>query len=338
MAKIITKTDKIITREAKVNGLITLTLLGAALSAYAMGETYYVNLLSRIIIFAIAGIGLNFALGYGGMVSLGHAAFFGLGAYVAGIAAFHFSEESQFLLGIGGTNQMLLIWPITIIVSAVFALLIGIISLRTTGVYFIMITLAFAQMIYYFAISWPRYGGEDGLLMLSRNQLSLFGHSIDTDNEIIFFLLCFTLFILILFISSKMLHARFGTALEVARMNDVRLATAGINPFPIKLTAFIFSAIIVGLAGALFADLNRFVSPDLISWQMSGEIIIFILLGGVGRLFGPVIGATLFVLLETVIGGYTEHWKLFLGLVLLAIVLFGKGGLMQLLAGKKRHV
>ncbi|HIP76548.1 MAG TPA: branched-chain amino acid ABC transporter permease, partial [Psychromonas hadalis] len=190
------------------------------------------------------------------------------------------------------------------------------------------------------------YGGEDGLLILARNQFSFNeinngvnnGISIDTDNELIFFLICFILLIFILFISARMLHSRFGNALEVARMNDVRLATAGINPFPIKLTAFVFSAMIVGLSGALFADLNRFVSPSLMSWQMSGEIIIFILLGGVGRLFGPVLGATLFVLLETFIGGYTEHWKLFLGLVLLAIVLFGKGGLMQLLAGDKHHV
>ena len=329
-------------KETRINILMSGLLLGAALIAYFMGETYYVNLISRIIIFSIAGVGLNFALGYGGMVSLGHAAFFGIGAYVAGISAFHFGEETQFIFGLNGTNQMPMIWLISIGVTAIFALFIGIISLRTTGVYFIMITLAFAQMIYYFAISWPTYGGEDGLLMLARNQFSLFGESntqniIDTDNELSFFMICFTLLIFILIISSRMLHARFGTALEVARMNDVRLATAGINPFPIKLTAFVFSAMIVGLAGALFADLNRFVSPSLMSWQMSGEIIIFILLGGVGRLFGPVIGATLFVLLETIIGGYTEHWKLFLGLVLLAIVLFGKGGLMQLLAGDKHH-
>jgi branched-chain amino acid transport system permease protein len=196
-----------------------------------------------------------------------------------------------------------------------------------------MITLAFAQMIYYFALSWPTYGGEDGLLMLSRNQLPL----LDSDNDLHFFTLCFAVLIFSLAFTSRIMSARFGAALDVARMNETRLATAGINPYPIKLTAFILSAIIVGLAGALFADLNRFVSPDLMSWQMSGEIIIFILLGGVGRLYGPVIGATLFVLLETFIGGYTEHWKLFLGLILLIIVLFAKGGLMQLLAGDKRH-
>lgn len=320
-------------REIIVNGAILGALLVIAITLYLMGESYYVNLVSRVVIFAITGVGLNLALGYGGMVSLGHAAFFGLGAYVSGIAAFHFGESSEFITGIAGTNQMIIIWLITICVSAFAALIIGLISIRTTGVYFIMITLAFAQMLYYLAISFPNYGGEDGLLMLARNQFPL----LDTDNEIHFFLICFGLLLLSLGLTSRIMSARFGAALDVARINDVRLATAGINPYPIKLTAFVLSAIITGLAGALFADLNRFVSPDLMSWQMSGEIIIFILLGGVGRLYGPVVGAALFVLLETFIGGYTEHWKLFLGLVLLGIVLFAKGGLIQLLAGDKRH-
>ncbi len=320
-------------RETIVNGLALLTIFIAAIWLNLLGESYYVNLVSRVVIFAIAGVGLNLALGYGGMVSLGHAAFFGLGAYVSGIAAFHFGDGSEFIAGFSGTNQMITIWVISIIVTAFFALIIGLISIRTTGVYFIMITLAFAQMIYYFALSWPTYGGEDGLLMLSRNQFPF----LDSDNDIHFFALCFGLLIVSLFLTSRIMSARFGAALDVARMNEVRLATAGINPYPIKLTAFVFSAIIVGLAGALFADLNRFVSPDLLSWQMSGELIIFILLGGVGRLYGPVIGAALFVLLETFLGGYTDHWKLFLGLILLIIVLFAKGGLIQLLAGDKRH-
>lgn len=320
-------------REVIVNSIILFTLVITAVVLYLLGENYYVNLVNRVVIFAIAGVGLNLALGYGGMVSLGHAAFFGLGAYVSGVAAFHFGESSLFLFGISGSNQLLIIWLITIIFTAVVALVIGLISIRTTGVYFIMITLAFAQMLYYFAISLPTYGGEDGLLMLSRNQFPF----IDMDNEISFFAICFAILLISLALTSRIMSARFGAALDVAKMNDIRLATAGINPFPIKLIAFIISAIITGLAGSLFAELNRFVSPSLMSWQMSGEIIIFILLGGVGRLYGPVIGAALFVLLETFIGGYTEHWKLFLGLVLLGIVLFAKGGLMQLLAGDKHH-
>ena len=152
-----------------------------------------------------------------------------------------------------------------------------------------------------------------------------------------FFSLCFVILVLSLLFTSRIIRSRFGSALEVARMNDVRLATVGINPYPIKLTAFIFSAIITAIAGSLFAELNRFVSPGMLSWQMSGEIIIFVLLGGVGRLYGPVVGAAMFVLLETFIGGFTEHWKLFLGLVLLIVVLYANGGLMKIVAGEKRH-
>ena len=174
-------------REILINGVILLTLLIAAIFLYLSGESYYVNLVSRLVIFAIAGVGLNLALGYGGMVSLGHAAFFGLGAYVSGIAALHFAESSEFIAGNAGTNQMLMVWLITILVTALTALLIGLISIRTTGVYFIMITLAFAQMIYYFAISLPTYGGEDGLLMLARNQFPI----LDTDDEFSFFAICF---------------------------------------------------------------------------------------------------------------------------------------------------
>ncbi len=150
-------------------------------------------------------------------------------------------------------------------------------------------------------------------------------------------MISFSVLIVTVLGSSRIVRSRFGTALEVARMNHIRLATVGIRPYPIKLTAFVISAVITGIAGALFADLNRFVSPDMLSWQMSGEIIIFILLGGVGRLSGPILGATLFVLLETIIGGYTEHWKLFLGLVLLIVVLYANGGLMKLVAGIKHH-
>jgi len=324
---------KHMSREGFINISILLILFISALVSYFLDQGYYVNLISRVTIFAIAGLGLNLALGYGGMVSLGHAAFFGLGGYIAGIGALHFSESSEFAFGLGGSNEMLVLWLIAIVLSAVLAFFIGLISLRTTGVYFIMITLAFAQMIYYFVISWSTYGGEDGLLISTRNQFLGF----ETDNEIFFFLISFAMLLLFIWISSRLIKSRFGTALNVARMNHVRLATVGINPFPIKLTAFVFSAIITTISGALFADLNRFVSPDMLSWHMSGEIIIFILLGGVGRLYGPVIGAVIFVILETVIGGYTEHWKLFLGLFLLGIVLFANGGLMQIIAGDKRH-
>jgi branched-chain amino acid transport system permease protein len=323
-------------REAVLNAGLAVLLLAAPLGALALGEPYYANLASRVAILALAGVGLNLALGYGGMVSFGHAAFFGIGGYVAGIsaqAAFNRAPAIAWPLEVMGSDAMLAIWPAAIVVSGVVAVAIGAISLRTSGVYFIMITLAFAQMIYYFAISWPEYGGEDGLSIYVRNGFP----GLDTYDPLHFFLICYGCLMLAIAVSWRIMGARFGAALMCARMNPERLATVGIEPFPVKLAAFVISAMIAGLAGALFADLNGFVSPSMLSWHTSGEIIIFVILGGVGRLFGPVAGAVLYVLMEHVLGGMTEHWQLLLGLILLGVVLFARGGLVGILAGGARH-
>ena len=325
-----------LSREQVVNGSLLALLLAAPLIAAALDEPFYVSLATRVAILALAGVGLNLALGYGGMVSFGHAAFFGLGGYVAGIAAFHAFEGSAFLSWpwtLGGSDQLLVVWVVTALVVALVALAIGAVSLRTSGVYFIMITLAFAQMIYYLAISLPTYGGEDGLSIYLRNQLPLG----DSAEPLTFFFVCYGLLLLALFVSARLVASRFGAALQCARMNEVRLATLGIAPFPVKLTAFVLSAVITGIAGALFADLNGFVGPSMLSWHRSGEIMIFVILGGVGRLFGPLAGAALFILLESFVGGLTDRWQLILGAVLLAVVLFARGGLIGLLAGKLRH-
>ncbi|KZL22740.1 branched-chain amino acid ABC transporter permease [Pseudovibrio sp. Ad37] len=325
-----------LSRETVVNIAVMAILLALPLWASSIGEDYYVNLASLITIFAIAGVGLNFAIGQGGMVSFGHAAFFGIGGYTTGIAAFHSFEETLFMaipFAISGTNQMLIIWIVAMVICGIAALAIGAISLRTEGVYFIMITLAFAQMIYYFAISWPTYGGEDGLSIYLRNELPM----VDAESALTFFLVCFILLLGAIFVSARLSGSRFGAALGTARMNETRLATSGIDPFPIKLTGFVISAMITGLAGALFAELNGFVGPSMLSWHRSGEIMVFVILGGVGRLYGPVIGAALFVLLETYIGEWTQHWQLLLGLALLGVVLFARGGVMGMIAGRARH-
>ncbi|NIC06806.1 branched-chain amino acid ABC transporter permease [Halomonas sp. DX6] len=316
-------------------GLLALLLL-APLAAYFLGHVYYVNLASRMTLVAMAAVGLNLAIGYGGMVSFGHAAYFGLGGYVAGISAYHAFDLTPVIgwpLAIPGSDSMLVIWLAAIVLCGLLALVIGAISLRTTGVYFIMITLAFAQMIYYFANSWPTYGGEDGLPIYLRNSLPW----VDTGNALNFFLICFAGLVLSLALVSRIMKSRFGAALTMARLNDTRLATAGIAPYPIRLVAFVISAMITGLAGALYADLNGFVSPTMLSWHMSGELMVIVILGGVGRLYGPLAGAILFVLMETLLGGLTEYWKLFLGLVLLLVVLFAKYGVMGWLAGRERH-
>ncbi len=319
-------------REAMLNAALALLLLAVPLLAYALDEPFYVALATRMAILALAAAGLNLALGFGGLVSFGHAAFFGIGGYVAGIFASH-AFNAEPLLGFTAPDQMPAIWLAAALLCALVALPIGAISLRTSGVYFIMITLAFAQMLYYFAISWPAYGGEDGLSITVRNGFP----GLNTASALSFFLVCYVLLMLALLLMWRVRDSRFGAALLAARQNDVRLAAVGIRPFPVRLAAFVISAVITGIAGALFADLNRFVSPSMMSWQMSGELIVLVILGGTGRLFGPVAGAIVYVLLEFALGGITERWQLFLGFILLGVVLFARGGIIGLIAGKVRH-
>ncbi|WP_313523458.1 branched-chain amino acid ABC transporter permease [Shinella sp.] len=322
------------TRETAINLLLAALLLALPLIAAGIGEPFYVTLATRVVVLALAAVGLNLALGLGGLLSFGHAAFFGLGGYAAGILATHAFNAEPLFAGIPGTTSMPLIWLVAIAVAGLVALPIGAISLRTTGVYFIMITLAFAQMIYYFAISWPAYGGEDGLSIYVRNSFP----GLNTAQPLPYFLICFVVLMATLLIFRLVEGSRFGSALQAARQNGVRLAAVGIPPFKVRLVAFVLSAMITGLAGALYADLNRFVGPSMLSWHMSGELMVLIILGGKGRLFGPVAGAMIFVCLEYVLGGITERWQFFLGLILLGIVLFARGGFLGLLSGKPRHV
>jgi branched-chain amino acid transport system permease protein len=188
-------------------------------------------------------------------------------------------------------------------------------------------------MIYYFAISWPAYGGEDGLSLYLRNTLP----GVNTMDPWSFFLIAFALLLAVLAVAATVVRSRFGLALDMARQNPLRLTSVGIRPFDVRLTAFVISAMIVGLAGALYADLNRFVSPTMFSWHLSGELIVFIILGGTGRLCGPVAGAALYVLLEHQLGGLTEYWQFPLGILLLLVVLFARGGLIGLVAGRRAH-
>ena len=320
-------------REIAISLFFALALPVVALIANQMGETFYISLVTRIAILALAATGLNLVLGLGGMVSFGHAAFFGIGGYVAGILASHASDGTAIFNWFSGSDQMLMIWPVAMLVAGLIALPIGIISLRTSGVYFIMITLAFAQMIYYFAISWPAYGGEDGLSLAMRNSFP----GVNTLKPLSFFLIAYTVLMVVLFLFSRFRNSRFGAALEGARQNELRLSSVGIAPLRIRLVAFVLSAMITALAGALFVDLNRFVSPSMFSWHMSGELIVLIILGGTGRLLGPLIGAVFYVLFEFALGGMVEHWQLFFGLILLGVVMFARGGIIGLFAGKLRH-
>jgi branched-chain amino acid transport system permease protein len=324
------------TRETIVNAALALLLLALPVWAWATGETFYITLATRVAVLALAAVGLNLALGLGGLVSFGHAAFFGIGGYAAGILSTHALNMTPIIswpFEIGGSDQALVAWLVAIIAAGLIALVTGAISLRTSGVYFIMITLAFAQMIYYFAVSWPAYGGEDGLSIAVRGAIP----GVNTADPLQFFLVCYGVLLIALFFFRRARDSRFGAALQAARQNERRAAAVGIDVFPIRLVTFVLSAMVTALAGALYADLTRFASPSMLSWQMSGELIVLIILGGTGRLFGPVAGATTFVLLEYFLGGLTERWQFFLGLILLGVVLFARQGIIGALAGKARH-
>lgn len=308
-----------------------------ALVAYAQlaDEPFLITLATRAAILALAGVGLNLALGLGGMVSFGHAAYYGIGGYAMGILAFHAQNYTPLFEGaftLEGTKSMPIIWLVAITLSALAAWIIGALSLRTSGAYFIMITLAFSQMFYYFTISWPAYGGEDGMSIYVRNSFP----GLNTLDPLQFFVICFTLLLLGLLLSWRIARSRFGLALQATRQNPARVRTVGLDPRRIQIVAFTISGAITGLAGALMADLNRFVSPTMFSWHMSGDIMIFVIIGGVARLFGPVVGAAVFILLEHILGDLSEYWQIYLGVLLLGIVLFARGGVIGMLSGKEK--
>lgn len=324
-------------REAILNVFVAACLIVVPIWAHIVDEPFVITLATKVAILALAGVGLNIALGLGGLVSLGHATFFGIGGYAMGILASHAQNYIPIIASpivIEGTNFMPIIWLVAVAIAGLVALLIGAICLRTSGVYFIMITLAFGQMFYYFAISWPAYGGEDGLSIYVRNGFP----GLNTLVPIQFFAICVTILFAVLFGMAVLTKSQFGLALNAARQSEIRVETVGISSYRLRLTAFTISAMVTGLAGALFADLNRFVSPTMFSWQTSGEIMVFVILGGVARLFGPVVGAAIFIILEQVLGGVSEYWHVFLGLFLLAIVLFAPGGLIGMMVGReKKH-
>lgn len=322
-------------RERLLNGALLLALIVIPGWALYADEPFTITLATRAVIFALAAVGLNIALGLGGLVSLGHAVFFGIGGYAMGILASHAQSYTPLIewpFVIEGTKSMPVIWLVAIVASSSAALLIGLLSLRTSGVYFIMITLAFGQMMYFFAISWPAYGGEDGLSIYVRNGFP----GLNTLVPIQFYGLCLALLCLVLAFNARLMRSPFGLALDAARQVPERVRAVGLDPRRLQLVALVISGAITGLAGALFADLNRFVSPTMLSWQMSGEIMVFVIIGGVARLFGPVAGAGIYVLLEHLLGGVSEYWQIFLGLVLLMVVLFGKGGVVGMIAGRRR--
>ncbi len=305
------------------------------LLAEATDQAYLIPFFRLCLIYGIAAVSLDLILGYGGMVSLGHAAFFGIGTYGVGILAYHYAEGTPFLswpLEISGSNDALLVWPVSVLVTALFALGIGALSLRTSGVYFLMITLAFAQMLFFFFNSLEIYGGDDGMSMFERNSL----FNLDLNNDTTFYYICFVVLVLFILYSHRLIHSRFGMVIKGCKQNEQRMKTLGFPIYFYKLTAFTISGAGAGLAGILMSNHLEYVSPDLLHWTQSGEILIMVILGGMGTLFGAVFGAIAFLSIEEILSAYTEHWMLYFGPFLILVVLFSKRGLYGLLVGKDK--
>jgi branched-chain amino acid transport system permease protein len=298
---------------------VSLVAVLALLPLYASvtGNYFLMSLFTRILILAMAAVSLNLIMGFGGMVSFGHAAYIGIGGYVVGMLA----KE--------GIGSGFLQWPLALAISGLFALGVGALSLRTRGVYFIMITLAFAQMVYYVAIGLDRYGGDDGLTIHKR---STFGGVIDLSNRTVFYYLCFALLLAMVYVVWRIVNSRFGMVIQGARSNDRRMRAIGFATFRYKLICFVIAGVMCGLAGALLANHTNFVSPAMMHWTRSGDLIVMAVLGGMGSAFGPVIGAIAFLLLEEGLSRVTEYANLFLGPLLLLVALYARGGIDGLLA------
>jgi len=297
--------------------LIFLALLPAYI---AMGGNNFVLILfTRILILALAATSLNLILGYGGMVSFGHAVYLGIGGYVVSILA----KE--------GVNAGIMQWPLALVVSALFSLVIGALSLRTRGVYFIMITLAFSQMLYYVAVSLDRYGADDGLTIYRRSQFGL----LNLSNKIVFYYVCLALLLGVIFLVARLVNSRFGMVIRGATSNERRMRAIGFPVFRYRLVCFVIAGTLCGLAGVLLANHTDFVSPAMMHWTRSGDLIVMVVLGGMGSGFGPLIGAVVLLVLEEALSGITEYWQIILGPLLLLIVLFARGGIVGML--RPRH-
>lgn len=279
---------------------------------------------ARVMILAIAAISLDFILGFGGMVSFGHAAYMGVGAYAVGILSYY------------GIDNGFIQFPLAIAASAFFALIFGALSIRTSGVYFIMITLAFAQMLFFLGVSLEEFGGDDGM---AANR-SEFGGLLDLYDPMHFYYLILVCLALVIYAVHRFVHSRFGRVLQGARSNDRRMQAIGFSTYRYKLTAFVIAGMFCGLSGALFANWSEFVSPDYMHWTRSGEIMIMVILGGMATVVGPLLGAAGFLLLEEYLPGMMdlawegsgEHWMIVFGPILIIIVLFARGGIYSLLA------
>lgn len=301
--------------------LIVFAILPPVAEAFDHG--YLTVVASRVMIYAIAALSLDLILGYGAMVSFGHAAFIGIGAYCVGIPAYYDNFNGWIQFGYAG------------FFSALFALVTGAIALRTKGVHFIMITLAFSQMVFFAFVSIEEYGGDDGLVIYSRSEFNPLG---DLSDSHTLYYICLAGLLATLYLVHRLVNSRFGQVIRGSRANERRMQAIGFNTYAYRLTCYVIAGVICGLAGALLANFSDFISPDYMNWIRSGDLIFMVILGGSGTLFGPVFGAAAFLLLEEMLSRFWVYWQLIFGALLVLVVLFTRGGIDGLLdlPGRKK--
>ena len=306
-----------------VDTLLIASLVALPLAAWLSGQHFVVTVLTRAVVLALAGVSLNLILGYGGMISFGHAVYLGVGGYAVGILAQH------------GLSNGFLHFGLAMAGSAVLALGVGALSLRTRGVYFIMITLALAQLVYYIGVGLEVYGGDDGLTLARRSEV--FGLLAIRHKPTRTLALCYMALACLggtVYLLHRLINARFGMILQGTKANDMRMQALGFSTYRYRLTAFVIAGALCGLAGALEANRAEFVSPAMMHWTKSGDLIVIVVLGGMGTLSGPIYGALAFLLLEELLSQFTEHWPVLFGVLLILIVLYARGGIASLL-GKR---
>ena len=306
--------------------VIVLVLALVPTAAQALGNPFLIKIATRIVIFSIAAVALNLVLGFGNLVSLAHAGLFGIGGYVLGIAAAQVDGEVSTML-LPATGELAILLPLAMVIAGLAAAAMGVVALRTSGAYFIMITLAFNQMLYYVFVALQQFGGEDGLQITA--SLTLFGRS--ASARVPFYYGCVAALAVVLVAMQRLVGSRFGVVLRAAAQNERRLTAIGIPPLAYKLAAFALSGALAGLAGALLAASQDFISPSDMSWVRSGDLVVMCVLGGMAYVTGPVIGAAAFLVLEFVLSGWSTHWQLAFGGFIIAVVVTLRGGLMDLL-------
>jgi branched-chain amino acid transport system permease protein len=299
-----------------LGGLVVLLLVPVA--AALADQPFYLDLFRRIMIFAIAAVSLDLILGFGGMVSFGHAAYLGIGAYAVAIPAFY------------GITSGFVQWTLALLLAGLIALAIGAVSLRTSGVSFIMITLAFAQMLYYLGISINAWGADDGMRLTRRSEFGV----VTLANGYVFYYVVLGLLVGLLALGHRLVNARFGVVIRAAKSNEPRMRAIGFSTFRYKLAAFAIAGAVGGLAGALLTNQTEYLTPSYMHWTRSGEIMVMVILGGMGTLYGPVLGAFAFLLLEDLLSAWTVHWQIVLGPLLVLVVLYARRGLYGLLPGR----